>query len=367
MSHNLSHTILRSGSYFYNRRVPERVRDGFGMGAVRIKLGRDEDEVEELASHLTAALDKLWSVEDVRPVDLSHLVKSLRKEPMDLLACCEDYLSSRSIQVKPVKLAIDAMIEVAGNKPVTGYTRADARTLVEHLFGKGNKTGTIRRRVNSLHAVIEHGLLEADVQQRNPFSRILIKNEGKDCQRRGTFSDNELRLIYELALTNKTDTQLILPILGETGARLAEIVGLRWDDVCLTDERIIITSHDLRRLKTNNSEREVPLVGMASEAMNILHRQSDSLFVFSRWLRPTGFASTHASNTLNKWLRRRTQGRTCHCFRHTLRDRLRAVEAPMDMVDQIGGWASTGGVGTRYGHGYSLTHKRQWMERISVR
>ena len=84
MSHNLSHTILRSGSYFYNRRVPERVRDGFGMGAVRIKLGRDEDEVEELASHLTAALDKLWSVEDVRPVDLSHLVKSLRKEPMDL-------------------------------------------------------------------------------------------------------------------------------------------------------------------------------------------------------------------------------------------------------------------------------------------
>lgn len=39
MSHNLSHTIFRSDSYYYNRRVPERVRDAFGMSAVRVKLG----------------------------------------------------------------------------------------------------------------------------------------------------------------------------------------------------------------------------------------------------------------------------------------------------------------------------------------
>ena len=34
-------------------------------------------------------------------------------------------------------------------------------------------------------------------------------------------------------------------------------------------------------------------------------------------------------------------------FRHSLRDRLRAVECPADIIDQIGGW-STSGVGQQY-------------------
>ena len=36
-----------------------------------------------------------------------------------------------------------------------------------------------------------------------------------------------------------------------------------------------------------------------------------------------------------------------------MRDRLRAVSCPSDMMDQIGGW-TTVGVGQSYGEGYSL-------------
>jgi len=31
-----------------------------------------------------------------------------------------------------------------------------------------------------------------------------------------------------------------------------------------------------------------------------------------------------------------------HSFRHSLRDRLRAVECPSDIVDAIGGWKTSG-------------------------
>ena len=57
---------------------------------------------------------------------------------------------------------------------------------------------------------------------------------------------------------------------------------------------------------------------------------------------------------------------TAHSLRHTFRDRLRAVECPMDMIDQIGGWRSVGGVGVRYGEGYSLEQKRIWVKADSV-
>ena len=52
-----------------------------------------------------------------------------------------------------------------------------------------------------------------------------------------------------------------------------------------------------------------------------------------------------------------------HSFRHSLRDRLRAVECPADIVDQIGGW-STAGVVQGYGLGYPLKALEGWLRRI---
>ena len=55
---------------------------------------------------------------------------------------------------------------------------------------------------------------------------------------------------------------------------------------------------------------------------------------------------------------------TAHSLRHTFRDRLRAVECPMDTIDQIGGWRSVGGVGASYRDGYGLDQVREVMEMI---
>ena len=52
-----------------------------------------------------------------------------------------------------------------------------------------------------------------------------------------------------------------------------------------------------------------------------------------------------------------------HSFRYSMRDRLRAVECPSDMIDQIGGW-STAGVGQAYDEGYRLERKWKWLKSI---
>ena len=53
------------------------------------------------------------------------------------------------------------------------------------------------------------------------------------------------------------------------------------------------------------------------------------------------------------WLKPKPEGCVIHSFRHSMRDRLREVQCPADMIDQIGGW-STAGIGQAYGEGYNL-------------
>ena len=43
-----------------------------------------------------------------------------------------------------------------------------------------------------------------------------------------------------------------------------------------------------------------------------------------------------------------------------MRDRLREVQCPADIIDQIGGW-STAGIGQAYGEGYSVSGLHDFM------
>jgi hypothetical protein len=47
-----------------------------------------------------------------------------------------------------------------------------------------------------------------------------------------------------------------------------------------------------------------------------------------------------------------------------MRDRLRAVECPTDIIDQIGGWSRKGvGESYGYGRGYQVEQLWAWMVR----
>ena len=48
-----------------------------------------------------------------------------------------------------------------------------------------------------------------------------------------------------------------------------------------------------------------------------------------------------------------------------MRDRLRAVDCPSEMIDQIGGWSETS-VGEGYGEGYTLKAKRNYLELLGL-
>ena len=81
-------------------------------------------------------------------------------------------------------------------------------------------------------------------------------------------------------------------------------------------------------------------------------RLSGSNYAFPRYTDGLKCNSNSASAALNKWIKQVAgNGNVIHGFRHSFRDRLRAVSAPIDMIDQLGGW-SLQSVGQGYGNGY---------------
>jgi len=48
-----------------------------------------------------------------------------------------------------------------------------------------------------------------------------------------------------------------------------------------------------------------------------------------------------------------------------MRDRLRAVQCPSDMIDQIGGW-TTAGVGQSYGSGFKVSQMYNYMTQLRL-
>ena len=364
MSH-IQYTISRSGTYYYNRRVPKHAVEAHGL-FIRVALSQCPNQAQSYADRLTAVLKGAWRDKQVvQPLDLALIVEGFKPQSYLLSQIADEYLSLRDINERPSRLALTAFLSVAGDREVMDYRREDAKLFVHHLTKKGNKTATIRRRINSMSAIINYAYAELDVDKRNPFSRLFIKGEGQDSKTRATFTRDQLISGYEQALCGSSSLRLLFPILGETGCRLAEVVGLRKDDINWHDQVLHIRPNEKRRLKTPSSERSIPLTPTAFKALELVAGETDSNWLFPRYIKEDGCYATHASNALGKWMHPKW-GMTAHSLRHTFRDRLRAAEVPLEAIDQLGGWSSLSNAGSRYGTGYSVEHLRVFMNRVTL-
>ena len=127
---------------------------------------------------------------------------------------------------------------------------------------------------------------------------------------------------------------------------------------------LIIQPHPWRRLKTRGSQRIIPLVGFSLWSAKQIKKNSTCQYAFPRYIRNNECLSNSASASVNKWLKTFIPKEcSVHSFRHSMRDRLRAVECPKEIIDQIGGWSS-GDVGESYGEGFQLNNVSVWMNKL---
>ena len=157
-------------------------------------------------------------------------------------------------------------------------------------------------------------------------------------------------------------TRWFIAMLSGTDMRLSEATGLLSSDIKLDCNlpNIQFVPHPWRRLKTPSSIRQIPIVGASFWAAQRIKASGHKL-AFPKSCSELRCNSNLASAALNKWLKPRTKGRcVIQSFRHGLRERLRAVERPVDIIDAIGGW-NTDGVGQAYGKGHALQIKSKYI------
>lgn len=294
--------------------------------------------------------------------------------------CQREYVEARADDAQSVKSAtipFTYLIKLIGDKALGKYRRADVRRFVDHLLagdhsptGKPIATTTIDRYVTTLRAAFARSIREHELGIINVWQGTIEYPKGaKGETPRESFTVDHYRSLFTASNEHGLDDlRCILILLAETGARLAEVVGLRVED-CHPDASvpyIRIQAHGSRSIKTAHSARDVPLTprGLQTLQMALVLRRGDA-YLFPRYTDATGCKATHASASLNAWLRSRSIDRTCHTMRHGMRDLLRAVEAPQDVVEQIQGWGEES-QSSKYGAGHSLKALAVWLGKATA-
>ena len=381
------YTFNRSGYYYFARRVPSDLKQHYLCP--RIVQGLNTkcfSTAKKRASVAASKLDEYWS--HLRMTDYNligqHLLKSesfvktnvLTNDPAQVIALSKALQTYLSIKGKgkgktfhaAAERACRYLVDATTNKNLHEYTRQDALAFRDYLIAKGLAGSSISGIYNSLNSTINFVISEYALDITNPFARVYIDRTDK-VKKRLPIPNDIIRDIQSECYRIDDDMRWLLALISDTGLRLSEAAGLHRDDLVLDHDvpHLIIQRHPWRSLKTGASDRKVPLVGASMwAAQRIIKQATSSSFAFSRYNRSELTNGNSASAALNKWLKSYVpEGCSIHSFRHSLRDGLRTVNCPSEMIDQIGGW-SRDTVGQGYGQGYDLLNVQEVMQKILV-
>jgi len=257
--------------------------------------------------------------------------------------------------------SIKVLIELRGDKALHELIREDGLAFADHWESRsiaGEITATtVNKHVSNMVAMIRAVAKRNDTKIDNVFAGTRIE-KGKDNSRKPfetKFIRNAILAKGKLDGLNDEARDVAL-VMMETGARPPEIINLSKSRIVLNAKiPHIKVKAEGRLLKTDHSERDIPLVGRALEAMR---------------RHPNGFPryadkGDDLSEDLMKHFREQgllpSEDHSIYSFRHSFKDRLKAAKAPEEMIDELMGHKVAK---PKYGQGYDLKAKAEKLQAI---
>ena len=387
LTKRVPYTFNRGGYYYFTRRVPIDLQKHYLRPRIVQGLNTKCASTAKTRALVAAAkLDEYWS--HLRMTDPKmmgqHLFRSYSEgktekmyissaQHINLSAALQTYLSIKGKGKgktfhTAAERACKYLIEATAHKNLHEYTRQDALAYRDYLIAKGLAGSSISRIYNALNSTLNFAINEYALDISNPFVSVYFDRSDK-VKKRLPIPNDIIKQIQSECYRIDDDMRWLMALISDTGLRLSEAAGLCRDDLVLHHEipHLIVQAHPWRTLKTSASERKIPLVGASLwAAKRITDNDTNARYAFPRYNRSDQTNGNSASAALNKWLKNYVpENCSIHSFRHSMRDRLRAVNCPSEMIDQIGGW-SKDTVGQGYGMGYDLISLRDTLLKILV-
>ena len=372
------HVLFRDGIYYYVRRIPHDLTTFYSVKRLCFSLKTKSCvSAKRLSTSVTQRLDDYWlglrlQNMDIPAIQLVQTNDQLAGDTSPLLSdALELYLRLKAVGkdkvfVRTANRNVGYVIKVLGDKPIRQYSSSDAAIFRDWLIKQGMSIRTVKRVFASVRAVVNLTISEHGLDCINGFAKTYFPT-GEDINDRLAIPNENIKKVQALCVEMDDDMRWLIALISDTGMRLGEAAGLHMDNIKLDEPipYIDLKPHPWRSLKTRGSQRRIPLVGAALWACRRLREVNDSnSLAFPRYCNKQSCNANSASGGLNKWLQTHVPaGCVIHSFRHSLRDRLRAVECPSDIADAIGGW-KTAGVGHGYGDGYPLEVLERWITKI---
>ncbi|ABF62522.1 site-specific recombinase; phage integrase family (plasmid) [Ruegeria sp. TM1040] len=383
-------TFVKDGVFYFSRRIPKDLKKHYTSPRIAYSLRTRSARIAEARARRAAdQLDEYWYHLRSKDVELpgKHMLR-MQSEGRVAVSAAAPEISSSSVllseavgiylrlkgQGRPetfhraAERSCGYVIDACGDKQLDAFTKADANKFRDALIERGLAGSSITRIFGTVRAVTNFAASELGLTLTNPFNGVYYDREAGVSDRNPIPAD-ALKVVQGQCRQLDDDMRWLVALVSDTGMRLAEAAGMARQDIERRSDGSLVAwvrPHPWRRLKTKGSERVVPLEGQAKwAAERLLSEVVESDFLFPRYNRKPQTNANAASAALNKWIKQMTpEGCTMHSFRHSMRDRLRAVECPSDIVDQIGGW-QTDGVGHGYGSGYPVEVLQKWMKAVT--
>ena len=336
------HTYVKRGVYYFSRVVPSDLKHHYSKPRIIQSLKTKSAYRASTASKmLSAKLDDYWLGLRLKQIDVpaSHLLVSgatvnLESNLPTIDEALETYLRIKGrgksdLFFSHTKRSIKYLTDCLGSRSLDQYTSADAAQLRDWFVLRGLAIASIKHK---------------------PIATVNLKAIQAKC------------------LELDDDLSHLVSLISDTGMRLSEATGLMNSDINLDCDypHIVITPYPHRSLKTLSNERIVPIVGQSLWAAKRIIGTSTSVYCFPRYTSSSRCNANSACAAINKWIKTVADSdAVIHGLRHSFRDRLRAVEAPSEVIDQLGGWSSKT-VGQGYGDGYSVEILSKWLEKIVI-
>ncbi len=262
------------------------------------------------------------------------------------------------------KRAVEILVEQRGDKALHQLTRDDALAFAdwweERVIIEGIGAGTANKNISHIGGMIRAVNKRLKLGLDDVFAGTRIDG-GRDGQR-APFPVEFIRDVIlspgKLDDLNDEARDVVYAVM-ETGARPSEIVNLTAQRIVLDAEiPYIRIQAEGRLLKTEHSERDVPLVGLALEAMK---RHPEG---FPRYFDKGSSLSATLMKHFCKHELLPTAKHKIYSFRHSFKDRLKAVEAPEELIDEMMGHRTDK---PKYGDGYGLGLKLKYLKAIAFK